>query len=321
MNPPGVFKIGVRQKPWSTKDIPSTSGKLLQEFDKRRSIKDMFKKPSLSHASSSSQSIAPVLTPQVDIHTDSATSTDSTEPLAVAPATSHIARTIPPSASAIAETKRKTSELPTPKPNKRSKVSGTVTSNKVEAGKGQQSLKGFFAPKVKAGADITASSARSNGGASAFETGTSSSDTSGSKTDYANDTVSQGPHQPSTEPPKQHDASCPVSLPSTPDRTTSTNGNRDSATAASPSIASADGSVHDPIVSKESWSKLLRKPAAPLCEHGEPCKSMLTKKKGENQGRSFWMCQHPLGPSGNKERGTQWRCPTFIWCSDFKGDG
>lgn len=79
--------------------------------------------------------------------------------------------------------------------------------------------------------------------------------------------------------------------------------------------------VFDPIVSKESWQGLFRKKAAPLCEgHEEPCKSMLTKKKGENQGRSFWMCARPLGPSGQKEKNTQWRCGTFIWCSDWKGD-
>jgi AP endonuclease 2 len=71
--------------------------------------------------------------------------------------------------------------------------------------------------------------------------------------------------------------------------------------------------------SKSSWGKLFQKPVAPKCEHGEPCKSMLTKKKGENCGRSFWMCARPLGPSGQKERGSQWRCATFIWCSDWDG--
>lgn len=89
------------------------------------------------------------------------------------------------------------------------------------------------------------------------------------------------------------------------------------------SLSSAfDGeTVHDPIVSKESWDTLFRKKAAPLCDsHKEPCKSMVTRKKGENQGRSFWMCARPLGPSGQKEKGTEWRCGTFVWCSDWKGE-
>jgi AP endonuclease-2 len=43
MNPPGVFKNGQRIRKITTKDHPPFSGKLLPEFDKRRSIKDMFK--------------------------------------------------------------------------------------------------------------------------------------------------------------------------------------------------------------------------------------------------------------------------------------
>ena len=76
--------------------------------------------------------------------------------------------------------------------------------------------------------------------------------------------------------------------------------------------------VHDPVETKESWSKLFTKPAAPRCEgHGELCISLLTKKPGMNLGRSFWMCPRPLGPSGAKEKNTQWRCQTFVWCSDW----
>lgn len=42
MNPPSVFKDGIRQRNLdSTKDLLPLSGKLLPEFDKRRSIKDM----------------------------------------------------------------------------------------------------------------------------------------------------------------------------------------------------------------------------------------------------------------------------------------
>ena len=83
-------------------------------------------------------------------------------------------------------------------------------------------------------------------------------------------------------------------------------------------IIQTQENVHDPVESKESWSKLFTKPAAPRCEgHGEPCISLLTKKPGMNLGRSFWMCPRPLGPSGAKEKNTQWRCQTFMWCSDW----
>ncbi|KAH9883641.1 DNase I-like protein [Xylariomycetidae sp. FL2044] len=75
--------------------------------------------------------------------------------------------------------------------------------------------------------------------------------------------------------------------------------------------------VFDPIESKESWSKLLGKRIPPKCEHGEDCVSLITKKPGVNKGRSFYICGRPVGPSGEKESGTQWRCGTFIWSSDW----
>ena len=72
------------------------------------------------------------------------------------------------------------------------------------------------------------------------------------------------------------------------------------------------------ILNRESWSRLFCKKPSPKCEgHDEPCISLMTKKPGINRGRSFWICPRPLGPSGNKEVGTEWRCPTFIWCSDW----
>jgi len=42
MSVSGTFKDGNRVKEYSMKDIPAFSGKLIAEFDKRRSIKDMF---------------------------------------------------------------------------------------------------------------------------------------------------------------------------------------------------------------------------------------------------------------------------------------
>jgi AP endonuclease-2 len=75
--------------------------------------------------------------------------------------------------------------------------------------------------------------------------------------------------------------------------------------------------VFDPVESKDQWSKLLRKPEAPRCEHDEPCISLVTKKPGVNCGRSFYICPRPLGPSGEKEKDSEWRCATFIWSSDW----
>nr|ACS91130.1 APN2 [Nannizzia gypsea] len=83
--------------------------------------------------------------------------------------------------------------------------------------------------------------------------------------------------------------------------------------------ASPDSSVASLFSQTESWSKMFTKKPVPKCEgHDEDCISLVTKKPGINCGRSFWICSRPLGPSGDKESGTPWRCPTFIWCSDWR---
>ncbi|CAK7235684.1 Class II abasic (AP) endonuclease [Sporothrix bragantina] len=70
---------------------------------------------------------------------------------------------------------------------------------------------------------------------------------------------------------------------------------------------------------KASWSRLgLGQRQAPLCEHGEPCKTFVTKKAGVNSGRSFYMCARPPGPLGKREKGTSWQCTTFVWCRDWR---
>ncbi|KKA27291.1 hypothetical protein TD95_003138 [Thielaviopsis punctulata] len=88
-------------------------------------------------------------------------------------------------------------------------------------------------------------------------------------------------------------------------------------TNANPAVTIDNERVFDPIQAKESWTGLLGKRTVPLCEHDEPCMSLRTKKPGVNLGRSFFMCARPLGPSGEKEKGTEWRCATFIWSTDW----
>lgn len=84
-------------------------------------------------------------------------------------------------------------------------------------------------------------------------------------------------------------------------------------------MASPDNSVVPSCSPTESWSKVFTRKPVPKCEgHHEDCISLVTKKPGINCGRSFWICPRPLGPSGDKESGTPWRCPTFIWSSDWR---
>jgi AP endonuclease 2 len=170
-------------------------------------------------------------------------------------------------------------------PTKEKSMKKQKTESNSLSSKGQQSLKGFFsAPnKVSKPDPVTAS---------------------------VNDkpTLSEDPETPLEGIP---DAT--IAAPSTPEKPISEDSPPPSQNSISKSIAATEAN-------QRHWSALFAKPRAPLCEgHGEACKSMQTKKKGSNQGRSFWMCARPLGPSGEKEKGTEWRCGTFIWCSEWKG--
>ena len=175
--------------------------------------------------------------------------------------------------------KRK-STATTKSPIKKQKSDASAT--KPGLGKGQASLKGFFQTQSRAPPSTTEPEP---------DQPTSPTHPSDAPATIAN-------HSPTTPPPEPSQQS--------PSRT--------------PSPSTLTTTLARTEATQKSWSTLFTKPRAPLCEgHAEPCKSMQTKKKGTNQGRSFWMCARPLGPSGEKERGTEWRCGTFIWVSDWKG--
>jgi AP endonuclease-2 len=303
----GMFKQGVRQREWSTKDLLPMSAKLIPEFDRRRSIRDMFvKKPSLKTGeSSSSQSpmeaseegnqSEPVGISRSEITTPTesqATMVSSTTVAALqsesapmaSPAKPSMKRTAEASASAVRPLKK----------SKSAAGSKTSMSAKGQPGKGQSSLMGFFKPKVP----------QSDGTAE-------NQSTSITAVDGESDTTSIAPSDDSPTP-----AQSVSDLPSM--TMTSDNEHFSSSTAFNPA---EQKSVVDPIVAKEGWSKLLGKRTAPRCEHDEPCISLVTKKPGVNMGRSFYMCPRPIGPSGQKEKNSQWRCGTFIWSSDWTGDG
>ncbi|KAJ9646749.1 Class II abasic (AP) endonuclease [Knufia peltigerae] len=264
INPPGMFENGIRKYEWSSKNMLPMSGKLIQEFDKRRSIRDMFtRKESLpkakSTASDRDDSLVAVQPSALPL---AATTTKSTpmEGAALSTTTSH---TSTDSRPATGKRPAKPDTLPAAK---RSKSQSTPNG----AGKGQQSLRGFFTAKPSAPAS-------------------------------AADVLSTA----DPEPTKNED-------------TMPTENSLAAVTVISPSrsIASFEDEAAN-FASKQTWGKLFSKPVAPKCEHGEPCKTMVTKKPGVNCGRSFWMCNRPLGPSGKQEKGSQWRCSTFIWASDW----
>lgn len=306
MNPLGMFSDGQRQRAYCVRDMLPLSGRLIPEFDGRRNIRDMLtRKPSMAKPQSSPFTIRRAV--------DSGEPEESNESPAekMSPADPHdnngiIKDTGAGIASPAMARKRSSVEPSTQKLPKRPKSGASMPAPPTVTGKGQQSLKGFFktAPTPQDSAN-------------------------GTKND--NPTVSSNALLPaidlqarSSNPPPYNSEI--MSFESTSATSTLAAMAPNSIAISSTHIPPSQGvtyplnaeTVHDPIQSKETWSKLFTKPAAPRCEgHDEPCKTMLTKKNGMNLGRSFWMCTRPLGPSGQKERNTQWRCHTFIWCSDW----
>lgn len=282
LNPPGMFENGVRKRDWTNKDLLPMSGKLIQEFDKRRSIKDMFtRRPPLPISKStiqenghgqSSESVQPTL-PSVaaTINTTETAIGSQADKISLSRTTSNTSKA--PSPVKAVNGKRPASSTPMPLA-KRSKSASQSGLN--GATKGQQSLKGFFAAKP------------------------SPVENTKSEPTLVEDTISR-----------------PTAL-SPADNGIGTSNEFKLITFPSP--AKSDTSFENEASSfaaKQSWGKLFAKPVSPKCEHEEPCKTMVTRKPGVNCGRSFWMCNRPLGPSGKQEKGTQWRCNTFIWASDW----
>ncbi|KAI7456590.1 hypothetical protein KC368_g53 [Hortaea werneckii] len=200
--------------------------------------------------------------------------------------------------SSLKEHKRKPASPVKTKPLKKQK-----TDAEAPKAKGQQSLKGFFSKTTASPAKSAATedSERSRQELYGAATPAAQQHDTGPKADLL-------PRYETPEPPNGSQLSA---------NDTENTISPASAISISPSHINAKLAAVEQ--NQKSWSTLFSRPIAPLCEgHQEPCKTMQTKKKGSNQGRSFWMCARPLGPSGNKERGTQWRCPTFIWSSDWQ---
>ncbi|KAI1079681.1 DNase I-like protein [Whalleya microplaca] len=279
INPPGMFKDGTRLREWTAKDLLPMSAKLIPEFDRRQSIKDMFfKKPAVPKSTptpAKEPSASPSKEPEKAGPSTNANDVDpspSPSPLEPIASTTSSAKTAP---SGLKRTPSGT--VSTSKPQK--KMKSTLT--KSPSSKGQSSLMGFFKPK----------------------TTSNSSKALNTEDDTSTSTGLDGASETSASQGLAKSEASDIDVSDTKD----------------PSVPGSPEKVFDPIESKESWSKLLGKRAMPRCEHGEDCISLVTKKAGINRGRSFFICPRPLGPSGEKEKGTQWRCGTFIWSSDWNG--
>lgn len=193
-------------------------------------------------------------------------------------------------------------------PKRRKYAAGTaagITNKSLQANKGQRSLEGFFRPKQNKDERMgDAEGFKEDSRPASLDISESDSQTASMSEELQDLTSLARSHMGASSMRERSAAESSAEI-------------GVSETHASATIL-GDETVVDPIVSKESWSRLFSKRAPPKCEgHQEPCISLITKKPGINCGRAFWMCPRPLGPSGDKEKGTQWRCSTFIWASDW----
>jgi AP endonuclease-2 len=303
LNPPGYVVNGQRKLETTTKDLPALSGRLLPAFDKRRSIKDMFaRKPSLPLSSSITAlddfRILPPLLSTREQPTLSGAFSGASTPVEEPPIFSK-----QPSLSPI-QKKRSYPSSPI-KPSKvlKRQASNTTMSKGPTSSNGnkqQVSLKGFF---VKSPINQSTTGTSQSKNFEGFATSTRSLPSpSDSQISILYTQISSG---------KGKDSMSSTALEGTSAAETAKDDPRVE--------ENNEDTVFDPIVSKDLWSKLFTK-NTPRCGHNEYCRMYVSKKPGINLGRSFYMCARPMGPSGQREEGTDWRCGTFIWCSDW-GNG
>ncbi|KAI6247698.1 DNA-(apurinic or apyrimidinic site) endonuclease 2 [Erysiphe necator] len=270
------FKNGVRQRHWCPKDLLPLSGKLIPEFDRRRSIKDMFAKSMKTGIEAKSNLL--LSTQRKNDESQFRDSKSLKSDIQINNVNSVVVRSV--------KRGNVTSTLPF-NPQKRLKPTISDPKTKPDGTKrGQVSLAKFF------------------------------------KKSNQENKYQSACHQVNLE------QRMTVVDPASPSESPDSSNSLEACIHSNNSLMQCDNFTSDADINgqkrasntpdtKENWAKLLSKHETPRCKHGEPCISLVTKKPGINHGRSFYICPRPIGPSGQDEKDSIWRCSTFIWNSDL----
>jgi AP endonuclease-2 len=258
MNPPGVFLNGQRVREIIAKDLLPTSGKLLPEFDKRRTIKDMFQKkvPALPTILGAQATSMEDNSKTLGISEDGKMNHVSLEVSTSPTWTLSASQSINPSPVKVDIGKRTpiTSKVETPPPKRQR--SSTIKEQRSKTS-GQQTLQNFFQPKQ----------AKKNSSAAAIHT-------TPEKDEYISRVNGADPNGSQLSPPNS-----PASGAIKNGGSTKFEEN------------AMEEKFIDPFTTRTEWTKLFSRQAPPRCEgHQEPCTSLQTKVKGPNCGRWFWIC-------------------------------
>lgn len=268
MNPEDMFKNGQRLRDWNTRDLLPQSAKLLNEFDRRRNIRDMFtKKPVPAKVEPVASSTAAAESDTPADHIPNIEKSPSVVAGPTAPSPRHSASQPMSTTSISSSNPSTTAASPTApfkrtasgafsQPSKKAKVA--AAKDKGKPGPNQSSLKGFFKPKSPVPNKMEEEEQRQGS--------------------FAVAGTSKRPATRASPSPIKRSATYSSQFDGTGGDTVQANVGEDMP-------GPTSDKVFDPIESKESWSKLLgKKRAAPLCEHEEPCISYQTKKPGVNTG-------------------------------------
>ncbi|RGP63553.1 ap endonuclease 2 [Fusarium longipes] len=161
MNPPGMFEGGRRLRDWNTKDLLPLSAKLIPEFDRRQSIRDMFTKkaasaispPKLTNPDTAAESsmVANSKTNEFAERSDGASETQAS--ITSTPRLGETADTTKQSPTQMSAKRSASVSSTTSRPVKKTKSSIGAKDSKSKVAPGQRTLQGFFKPKAPAAQD------------------------------------------------------------------------------------------------------------------------------------------------------------------------
>ncbi|KAF8416273.1 DNA lyase Apn2, partial [Tirmania nivea] len=279
LNPKGMYINSIKQptcRASKTYQVPKLSGRLMPEFTARRNIKDMFSKQTVSNEAAmvSVKQTVNRLVGESSPSSTTATNSSSVEDFASAKVVTGEASDRD-EVNSQNRAKRNVSSIGAAwGTEKRRKASVAVPKN--ITGHKQGRLLGFFKPRDDGSKEEQKDTANTNSAISS-----------------------------QTEKKEQRVEGVDDKLFYACARTCANEGGD----------GDDSGGMHDPIEAKEKWNKLFTRKLPPRCDgHGEPAKWLVTKKKGVNCGRGFWVCARPVGPEGEQK---EWRCNFFMWGSDW----
>lgn len=254
MNPEGMFKNGERLREWMPKDLLPMSAKLIPEFDKRQNIRDMFFKKATPAVKQNSPPVASGSGEDIFFEEEDAFRVSGTDALgqSTSVSASQVSTDISfPSSLQSTQSPRKPSL-----PKRPAESPGSTNRSQKKS-------------KATLSKDSSAKSGPAQSNLMGFFKPKATDSSAGNGPGRSNEGSS----------PFRKNASLPATLKPT--------FGEDSVERVQPTDTDAeDAMVHDPIVAKESWSKLLGKRVVPKCEHNEDCKSQVTRKSGINCGTS-----------------------------------